>query len=178
MNNNGSKPTYVEPEGQKSATALDGVPEETLTAQALEDIRSTERLSGFGRFATKMQNLFQTSNTSQAKQQSSHLKAAPILMSAGLLLLLATGLLFLLPKPERHVHSHFRQPTGLSGSADYKGVTGSNAADNSVKENQLVGRDLNRDQQVVNRGKPEHGDGVSTRRFSLATDEGVSTTPS
>jgi type IV secretory pathway VirB10-like protein len=178
MNNNGSKPTYVEPEGQKSATALDEVPDDTLTAQALEDLRSTERLSGFGRFATKMQNLFQTSNTSQAKQQSSHLKAAPILMSAGLLLLLATGLLFLLSKPESAVHSHFRQPTGLSGSEDYKGVTGSNTADNAVKENQLVGRDLNRDQQVVNRGKPERGDGVSTRRFSFATDEGVSTTPS
>jgi type IV secretory pathway VirB10-like protein len=181
MNNNGSKPTYVEPEGQKSATALDEVPDETLTAQALEDLRSTERLSGFGRFATKMQNLFQTSNTSQAKQQSSHLKAAPILMSAGLLLLLATGLLFLLSKPESAVHSHFRQPTGLSGGEDYKGVTGSNAADTAVKENQLVGRDLNRDQQVVNRRKPErgaNGNGVSTRRFSFATDEGVSTTPS
>jgi hypothetical protein len=181
MNNNGSKPTYVEPEGQESATALDEVPDETLTTQALEDIRSTERLSGFGRFATKMQNLFQGSTASQAEQQASHLKAAPILMSAGFLLLLATGLLFLLSKPESAVHSHFRQPTGLSGSDDYKGVTGSNAADNAVKENQLVGRDLNRDQQVVNRGKPErgaNGDGVSTRRFSFANDEGVSTTPS
>jgi hypothetical protein len=181
MNNNGSKPTYVEPEGQKSATALDEVPDETLTAQALEDLRSTERLSGFGRFATKMQNLFQTSNTSQAKQQSSHLKAAPILMSAGLLLLLATGLLFLLSKPESAVQSHFRQPTRLSGSDDYKGgVTGSNAADNAVKENQLVGRDLNRDHQVVNRGKPKraaNGDAVSTRRFSFANDEGVSAAP-
>src|SRR5205807_4782825 len=157
MNNNGSKPTYVEPEGQNAATALDEVPDETLTAQALENINNTERLSGFGRFAVKMQDFFQASKPSQSKQQSSHLKAAPIMMSAGLLLLLATGLLFLLSKPESSVHSHFRQPTGLSGSEDYKGVTGSNTADNAVKENQLVGRDLNRDQQVVNRGKPERG---------------------
>ena len=181
MNNNGSKPTYVEPERQNPAMALDQVPDEALTAQALEDIRSTERLSGFGRFATKMQNLFQTSNAPQTKQRASHLKAAPILMSAGLLLLLATGVLFLLSKPESAVHNHFRQPTGLSGSDDYKGANGANTTDTTVTENQLVGGDLNRDQRMTNRTKAERGanrDEVSSRRFGFADAEGGSTSAS
>src|SRR5579864_4108796 len=127
--NNGSKPTYVESEQQNLRTALDEVPEETLTARALEDIRSTERLSAFGSFAKKIENLFRTAKTSEAKQQMSHLKAAPIMMSAGLLLLLAMGLLFLLSKPESTVHSHFRQPTGLSGSDDYKRATAAKTSD-------------------------------------------------
>src|SRR5581483_11349593 len=126
MNNNGSKPTYIEPERQSAATVLDEGPDEVLTAQALENIHSTERLSGFGRFAAKMQDFFQASRPSQAKQQSAHLKAAPIMMCAGLLLLLATGLLFLLSKPESSVHGHFRQPSGLTGTDDRKPINSSN----------------------------------------------------
>ena len=109
--------SVVEP-GQQSAALIDEVSDEDLATKALEDMHRTERLSGFGRFATKMQNLFQASKSSPARQQSPHLKAAPIMMSLGLLLLLATGLLFLLSKPESTVHSHFRQPTGLSGADD------------------------------------------------------------
>jgi hypothetical protein len=178
--NNGSKPTYIKPEAQNSATALDEVPDETLTAQALEDLRSTERLSGFGRFAAKMQSLFQGSNASEKKQQASHLKAAPILMSAGLSLLLATGLLFLLSKPESAVHSHFRQPTGLSGTDDYKSAAGANGSETAVTENQLAGRDVNTDQQKSNRSKADPGanrDEVSSRKFSFGDGAGGSTTP-
>src|SRR5579871_1111237 len=179
--NNGSKPTYVEPDQQNLRTVLDEVPEEKLTARALEDIRSTERLSGVGRFAKKIENLFRTAKMSEAKQQMSHLKAAPIMMSAGLLLLLAMGLLFLLSKPESAVHSHFRQPTGLSSSDDYKGATVAKTSDTAVTESQLVGRDLDRDQPMTNPGKPEHGAsgaGVSTRRFSFNNVDGGSTTSS
>jgi hypothetical protein len=75
----------VEADAPSSAAVLDEAPGEKLAAQALEDIRNTERLSGFGRFATKMQSFFQASKPSQAKQQGSHLKAAPVMMSAGLL---------------------------------------------------------------------------------------------
>src|SRR5207248_2395141 len=99
--------SVVEP-GQQSAAIIDESSQENLAAQAMEDIRSTERLSGLGRFATKMQSFFQESKPSRARQQSAHLKAAPIMMSVGLFLLLATGLLFLLSKPESSVHSHFR----------------------------------------------------------------------
>ena len=179
--NNGSKPTYVEPDQQNLRTVLDEVPEEKLTARALEDIRSTERLSGVGRFAKKIENLFRTAKMSEAKQQMSHLKAAPIMMSAGLLLLLAMGLLFLLSKPESAVHSHFRQPTGLSSSDDYKGATAAKTSDTAVTESQLVGRDLDRDQPMTNPGKPERGAsgaGVSTRRFSFNNVDGGSTTSS
>jgi hypothetical protein len=179
--NNGSKPTYVEPEGKNSATALDEAPDETLAAKALEDIRSTERLSGLGRFAAKMQNLFQGSDPSQTtKQQASRLKAAPILMCAGLLLLLATGLLFLLSKPESAVHSHFRQPTGLSGTENYKSAAGANGSDTAVTENQLAGRDVNTEQQKSNRSKADSGanrDEVSSRKYSFDDGAGGSTTP-
>src|SRR5205085_1644659 len=128
------------------------VPDEMLTAQALENIHNTERLSGFGRFAAKMQDFFRASSPSQSKQQSSHLKAAPIMMSAGLLLLLATGLLFLLSNPESSVHSHFRQPTGLNGEEDRKSVTPPNT-ESAVAENQLVGGDTKRDAQPANRAR-------------------------
>jgi hypothetical protein len=134
--NNDYTTSVVEP-GQQSA-AIDESFQESIADQALEDIRNTERLSGFGRFATKMQSFFQSSKPSQARQQPSQLKAAPIMMSAGLLLLLATGLLFLLSKPESSVHSHFRQPTGLSGADDRKPVNPS-SMDSRVAENQLVG---------------------------------------
>ena len=119
MNGNGFKTSVVDHE---SVSIANEPAKETLTTQALEDIRDTERLSGFGRFATKVQSVFQSSTPSQSKRESSHLKAAPIMMSAGLLLLVATGLLFLLSKPESSVHSHFRQPTGLSGTEDHKAL--------------------------------------------------------
>ncbi len=177
--NNGFKTNFVAPEQNAHSAVVDEAPDETLATQALEEIRSTERLSGFGRFATKMQNLFQGSTRSQVKQQSSHLKAAPILMSAGLLLLLATGLLFLLSKPESAVHSHFRQPNGLSGSDDYKASSGANANDPAVTESQLAGRDVNADQQVTNRTNAKRGasgEQPPGRRFSSTNEEGGSTT--
>src|SRR5437868_1956654 len=179
MNNNGSKPTYVEPEGQNAATALDEVPDETLTAQPFENIHNTERLSGFGRFAAKMQDFFQASKPSQSKQQSSQLKAAPIMMSAGLLLLLATGLLFLLSKPESSVHSHFRQPTGLSGADDRKPVN-SPSTDSAVTENQLVGNESNTDMQASSRVRTaaRGGDDAATHRFAFADGSGANNNPS
>jgi type IV secretory pathway VirB10-like protein len=177
--NNGFKTNFVAPEQNAHAAVVDEAPDETLATQALEEIRSTERLSGFGRFATKIQNLFQGSTTSRAKQ-SPHLKAAPILMSAGLLLLLATGLLFLLSKPESAVHSHFRQPTGLSGSDDYKASSGANANDPAVTESQLAGRDVSADQQATTRIKVRgaNGEQVPGRWFSFGNEDGGSTTAS
>ncbi len=173
--NNGFKTNFVAPEQNAHSAVVEEAPDETLTTQALEDIRSTERLSGFGRFATKMQNLFQGSTTSRAKQ-SSHLKAAPMLMSAGLLLLLATGLLFLLSKPESAVHSHFRPPTGLSGSDDYKASSGANTNDPAVTESQLAGRDVNADQKLATRSTAKPGaNGEQARRFSFVDEGGSST---
>jgi type IV secretory pathway VirB10-like protein len=179
--NNGFKTNFVESEQKSAATAIEEAPDEKVASQALEDIRNTERLSGLGRFAAKMQNLFQASSASKSKQQSSHLKLAPILMSAGLLLLLATGLLFLLSKPESAVHSYLRQPTGLSSSDEYKGATAANTAETAVTESQLVGRDLGRDQQTTNSAKAErgmNGAGVSTHRFSFNDVDGGSTASS
>jgi type IV secretory pathway VirB10-like protein len=160
------KTSVVEP-GQQSATVIDESSEESLATQALEDIRNTERLSGFGRFATKMQNLFQASNPSQTKQPSPQLKAAPIMMSVGLLLLLATGLLFLLSKPESSVHSHFRQPTGLSGADDHKAAY-SSSTDSPVNENQLASGESNEATQKASRIRTAAGNGQdATHRFAF-----------
>ncbi|MGH9644571.1 MAG: TrbI/VirB10 family protein [Terriglobales bacterium] len=169
MNGNGFKTSVVAPE---SAAVASEPAAETLTTRALEDIRDTERLSGFGRFATKMQSVFQSSKPSRSKRQSSHLKAAPIMMSAGLLLLVATALLFLLSKPESSVHSHFRQPTGLSGTDDRKGSSTAANSDSNVTENQLVGGEGNSDTQEAGRTKTAASvrQDSATRRFSYGDD--------
>ncbi len=169
MNGNGFKTSVVAPE---SVAVASEPAAETLTTRALEDIRDTERLSGFGRFATKMQSVFQSSKPSQSKRESSHLKAAPIMMSAGLLLLVATGLLFLLSKPESSVHSHFRQPTGLSGTDDRKGSTTAAKSDSTVTENQLVGGEGNADTQPAGRTKTAAAvrQDSAARRFSYGDD--------
>ncbi len=177
MNNNGFKTSVVD---QEQVKVSDERADETLTTEALENIRDTERLSGIGRFATKMQGLFQTSNPSQSKRESSHLKAAPIMMSAGLLLLLATGLLFLLSKPESAVHSHFRRPTGLSGAEDHKGSAVAPNNDSTVTENQLVGGEGSSEAQPTGRTKtaaPPRQD-PSAHRFSYAEDGAPSGSPS
>ena len=110
--------------------------------------------------------------TDKKRHASSHLKAAPIMMSAGLLLLVATGLLFLLSKPESSVHSHFRQPTGLSGTDDRKGSTTAANSDSNVTENQLVGGEGNADTQQAGRTKTTAAvrQDSSTRRFSYGDD--------
>jgi hypothetical protein len=167
--NNGFKTNFVEPK-QNGATTVEELPDE-IAAQALEDIRNTERLSGFGRFATKMQSVFQGSKQGQAKPQPSHLKVAPIMMSIGLLLLLATGLLFLLSKPETAVHSHFRQPTGLAGADDHKPAIAS-STDPTVTEDQLVGSEGAPSAQAPDRAASNRGQDSAGRRYSFDDDSG------
>src|SRR5437867_5692961 len=100
---NDYKTKFVDPQQSIAVADVEQQADDEVAAKALEEIRSTERLSGFGRFAMKLQNFFQASKPSQSKQGLSHLKMPPIMMSAGLLLLFATGLLLLLSKPGRTV---------------------------------------------------------------------------
>lgn len=130
----------LKPIEQSAEAHFRQAPDEEVAAKALEEIRSAERLSGFGRFARRLQGLFQASNTSQSKPRMAHLKAAPIMMSAGLLLLLATGVLFLLSKPESAVPSHFRQPTGLVGG-NHQSSIATSPAEPPVTEDELAGHD-------------------------------------
>jgi len=139
------KTAVVEPE--KNGAVLDGQALDPA-AEALEEIRSTEPLSGFGRFARRLQGLFQASNTSQSKRGMSHLKAAPVMMSAGLLLLLATGVLFLLSKPESVVPSHFRQPTGLVGG-NHQNSIATSPAEPPITEGELAGQDASADARTA-----------------------------
>lgn len=176
---NGFKTSFIEPQQDSAAPVIEEAPDGQVARQALDDLHNNERLSGFGRFATKMQNFFQASKPSQTKQQSSHLKAAPIMMSAGLLMLFATGLLFLLSEPETAVHSHFRQPTGLGGADDRKPVTAS-STQSAVTESQLIGGDTDRATQSVNRARATNREREipTARRFAFADESGRNNTAS
>jgi hypothetical protein len=171
--NNGYKTEVAEP--KQNVTAPDGgqAPDEELAAKALEEIRSTERLSSFGRFVTRLQNFFQAPKSSHSKQGLSHLKLAPIMMSAGLLLLFTTGLAFLLSKPESTVPSRFRQPTGLTGS-DRQNASASTATEAPVTEDQLAGRDASANARPIDGTSKKDGvENSAARRFSFGESERI-----
>lgn len=172
--NNGFKTTVVEPDQQEQVTPPnESQSDPELTSQAFEGIRGTERLSGFGRFATRMQSLFQAPQRSRAKT-SSHLKAAPIMMSAGLLLLVATALLFVLSKPESSVPGHFRQPNSLTGESEQKHVSEGTNGSPAVTESQLIGSDetdAQRTAKVSQTGRDAQDD-ASAHRLRLGGDGG------
>ncbi len=168
--NDDYKTTFVEPAQTVAVADVGEAPSEELAAKAFEDIRSTERLSGFGSFVTKLQSLFQASKPRQAKQGSSHLKLAPIMMSAGLLLLFATGLLFLLSKPESAVPSHFRQPAGLVGD-DHFNAAPNIAAEPQITEDQLAGQDASAvGGMASSTSKKNAVQSAPSHRFSFAGD--------
>ena len=66
--------------------------------ETLKGLQATERLSGLGRFASKVQKFFQASLPSKFKS-APRLRAAPSMMLAGVLLLTVTGFLFVVSKP-------------------------------------------------------------------------------
>ena len=169
---NPSKTAVIERDDPSPVT--DNERDQELTAQVLDGIHGAERLSGFGRFATKMQNLFQSAQTSQPSKSAAHLRATPIMMSAGVLLLIATGLLFLFSKPESAVPGHFRQPTGLSGADNQKRAVGSADGAAAVNENQLVGGDTSAGAEQKRAGlQSDSGsrDMAAMRRLGVATGD-------
>src|SRR6266478_1517907 len=169
---NPSKATVIEPDDP--AQVKDNERDQELTAHALDGIHGAERLSGFGRFATKMETIFRGSQAPQASKSAGHLRAAPIMMSAGVLLLIATGLLFLFSKPESAVPSHFHQPTGLSGADSQKRVASVADAQAPVTENQLVGSDTSAGAEQK-KASLQSGSGsrdmAAMRRLGVAGDE-------
>lgn len=118
-----------------------------LAAQALDGLHGAEKLSGFGRFAVKMQGIFQGSQGLPGSRSAAHLRAAPIMLSVGVLLLIATGLLFLFSKPDNTVPGHFRQSTALNGTDTQKRSANAADAQASVTENQLIGGDTSTGEQ-------------------------------
>jgi len=102
-------------------------------------------LSGFGRFAMKAAELLPGFPKSpQSKQGLSHLKAAPIMMSAGVLLLVATGLLFLCRSRKARCEAIFRQQL-FSQAPTVKKTALTVPAESPVTEDQLAGRDVSTD---------------------------------
>jgi len=172
---NDYKTKFVEPQQSVAVADVEQPPDDEQAAKALEEIHNTERLSGFGRFAMKLQNFFQASKVSQSKQGLSHLKMAPIMMSAGVLLLFATGLLFLLSKPESAVPSHFRQPTGLVGN-DRQKTAATAPAESPVTEDQLAARDAGDDARLTRSTSKKQGiESTPPRHFSFSDSERVDT---
>src|SRR5437667_11679553 len=172
---NDYKTKFVEPQQNLAVADVEQPADDELMAKALEEIRSTERLSGFGRFAMKLQNFFQASKSPHSKQGLSHLKAAPIMMSAGLLLLFAIGLLFLRSKPESAVPSHFRQPEVLGGS-DRQKTAATTPTESPVSEDQLAGRDASADAGLTSSTSKKQGiESTPPRHFSFSDSERVDT---
>lgn len=163
------KTKMVEPEHDVAVMDASDSADQELAAKALEEIRSTECLSGFGRFATRLQNFFQGSKP-QSRQGLSPLKMAPIMMSVGLLLLVATGLLFLLSKPESAVPSHFRQPAGLAGG-DRPNTAANATTEPPATEDQLSGRDGSTNTAVSSSTSKGAVQSTATRHFSFGGDE-------
>ena len=63
---NDYKTNFVEPQEKVALADVEQPRDDQLAAKALEEIHSTERLSGFGRFAIKLQNFFQASKIGRA----------------------------------------------------------------------------------------------------------------
>jgi hypothetical protein len=160
-------------ERDEVALASENERDEELATQALDEIRGAERLSGFGRFANKMQSIFQ-GRQAQASNSTGHLRVAPIMMSAGVLLLIATGLLFLFSKPESSVPSHFRQPTGLSGTDTQKRAGGATDPQTQVTENQLISSDTSASMEKKAALQSGNGnrDMAAMRHLGVAGDQG------
>src|SRR5437016_1054009 len=100
---------------------------------------------------------------------------APIMMSAGLLLLFATGLLFVLSKPESTVPSHYRQPTGLVGT-DRQKTAATAPTESPVTEDQLAGRDAGDDARLTSSTSKKQGiESAPPRHFSFSDSDRVDT---
>jgi len=129
--------------------------------------------ASFGRFATKMQSIFQSS---QSSKSAAHLRAVPIMMSAGVLLLITTGLLFLFPNLRARCLGTSVSPRDSSGADNQRHAVGSADGAAAVTENQLGGGDY-----VPRRGTEEslvckNGSGkpkiwTAMRRLGVAGDE-------
>lgn len=146
--------------------------------QALEGIQGGERLSGLARLVSKVRNFFETSFPSRFKS-APRLRVAPIMMLAGVLLLVVTGFLFVLSQPESAVQGLFHQPRGLSGAEDQKHTTNVSGDGLSVlAENQLIGADGPIDPQKSKTSSQQANSSGSTHRLGLLNDEaGISSQP-
>src|SRR5438309_778997 len=145
--------------------------------EALKGIQATERLSGLGRFASKVQKFFQASLPSKFKS-APRLRAAPTMMLAGVVLLIVTGFLFVLSKPESAVQGHFHQNGALSGAEDQKHTSAGSEGTPVLTENQLIGSDGSADSQGDKPRSQQPNSNGTTHRLGISNDEGgVSNSP-
>lgn len=144
--------------------------------EALKDIQATERLSGLGRFASKVQKFFHTSLPPKFKS-TPRLRAAPTMMMAGVLLMIVTGFLFLLSKPESAVQGHFHQNRTLNGAEDQKHTSVGSEGAPVLTENQLIGSDGPADSQGDKPRSQQPNTSGTTHRLGVSNDEGGVSNP-
>jgi type IV secretory pathway VirB10-like protein len=187
LNSSGSKKIFMSNEGQTKVLAADSgttvSPDIALNGrlaaanQALEGIRGAERLSGLARFASKVQGFFETSLRSRVRS-APRLRVAPMVMAAGVLLLIVTGLLFVFSQPESVVQGHFHQPRGLNGAEDQKQNTIGSDSVAALAEDQLIATNGATDSRKSKTSSPEANSNVLTHRLGLSNDaSGINNQP-
>jgi hypothetical protein len=145
--------------------------------QALEGIRGEEKLSRLARFASKVHSFFETSLRS-GFASAPRLRVGPMVMGAGVLLLIVTGFLFLLSQPESAVQGHFQQPRGLNGAEDQKHNTNGSDSMSALAEDQLIGADGAIDSQKGKTSSQQAPTVVSAHRLGHSNDaSGINNPP-
>ncbi len=144
--------------------------------EALKGIQATEKLSGLGRFAGKVQKFFHTSVPPRFKS-APRLRAAPTMMLGGVLLLVVTGFLFVLSKPESAVQGHFHQNRALNGAEDQKHTSVGSEAAPVLAENELTGSDGPADSQGDKPRSQQPNSSGTTHRLGVSNDEGGISNP-
>ncbi|HEX5483794.1 MAG TPA: TrbI/VirB10 family protein [Terriglobia bacterium] len=111
----------------------------TLADAAMGKIKESERLSSFGRFVLKAQNLFARPQSSSSKI-GKRWRVKPLLVFAATLLLLALALLFVLSQPVAKTSRRF--PNSLTGPADNQPLPKAFSLQSApIAESQLAGEE-------------------------------------
>jgi hypothetical protein len=141
MNSDSAKTALIENPEPRDPAAKPDEERKRLAEAAVESLRETERISGFGRFMLKGRSLFRETGYS-ASPSEGHWRTAPVLVAAGILFLMALAFLFLLSRPEGKTVRYFRAANSLTGPDDSKALPNAAYAPPPVAESQLVGEEF------------------------------------
>ncbi len=150
MGNDQPEATVIVQEQDEHAVLMRNELDAATAERAVEGIHNAEKVSGFGRFAMSVQNLFQQHSGPTRRENAGQWRAAPVVISAGLLLVVAGGLLFVLSKPADQVSPRSQQTQGLRGPDDNRSVTGPDYGPPPVTEDQLAGGEATTTEQLRN----------------------------
>jgi hypothetical protein len=128
----------------KPRSAIGSADEEwqnALADNAMGEIKKVERLSGFGRFIVKVQNLFAHPQASRSRT-GRQWRAKPMLVLAAVSLVLTLALLCVLSKPVAKTSRRFRQANSVEGASDDQPLPDTaSLLSPPITESQLAGND-------------------------------------